>query len=403
MSATGETQGDRIARARRRRGLSQAVLAGLIGRSESWLSQVERGRRRADSHAVLVRLASVLRVDVEELTGPAGSRGEEGQQVYEPANQIEQAMMHYEVGAPTGRRPASGDVARLETMTRSAYRAYQATRYDDVGKMLPALIREVETAARADGRAEPSLCAVRALIYDTAAALLNRVGEPVLAWAAADRALAAAEQSGQRVLTAMCAWRMAYVVTSRSRPQEALELVMSAVAALETTMRALDADALGVYGAMHLAGATAAAAIYDRALTAELLRKARDIAGRTSDGNHMWTAFGHANVSIHAISAALQLGDPRAAIDTGEALDLAALPAGLTGRRAQLSLDLARAYAMRKQDAASVNLLLAAERLSPQLVRYDARTRDVLTILLRREHQPSTPELRPLAHRAGVA
>jgi len=54
------------------------------------------------------------------------------------------------------------------------------------------------------------------------------------------------------------------------------------------------------------------------------------------------------------------------------------------------------------EDAAAVNLLLAAERLSPQLVRYDRATRDVLTELLRREHRPSTPELRPLAHRAGV-
>ena len=67
-----------------------------------------------------------------------------------------------------------------------------------------------------------------------------------------------------------------------------------------------------------------------------------------------------------------------------------------------VSLDLARGYAMRKQDAAAVNILLAAERQSPQLVRYDARTRDVLMTLIRREHRPSTPELRPLAQRAGV-
>ena len=39
-----------------------------------------------------------------------------------------------------------------------------------------------------------------------------------------------------------------------------------------------------------------------------------------------------------------------------------------------------------------MNLLLAAERLSPQLVRYDGRTREVITSLLRREHQPSTPD-----------
>jgi len=57
---------------------------------------------------------------------------------------------------------------------------------------------------------------------------------------------------------------------------------------------------------------------------------------------------------------------------------------------------------MSRRDAAAVNLLLAAERLSPQLVRYDPGTRDVLAELLRREHRPSTPELRPLARRAGV-
>jgi transcriptional regulator with XRE-family HTH domain len=49
--------------------LSQAVLAGLVGRSESWLSQVERGKRGVDSHSVLPRLAEALRVDIEELTG----------------------------------------------------------------------------------------------------------------------------------------------------------------------------------------------------------------------------------------------------------------------------------------------------------------------------------------------
>ena len=81
-------RGQRIARARRRRGLSQVALAGLAGRSESWLSQVERGLRPVDSHSVLVSLADILHVDVRELTGdedvgggriyaavPAGSSG----------------------------------------------------------------------------------------------------------------------------------------------------------------------------------------------------------------------------------------------------------------------------------------------------------------------------------------
>ena len=49
--------GERIAIYRRRRGLTQLVLAGLIGRSESWLSQVERGIRPIDRLSVLIDIA----------------------------------------------------------------------------------------------------------------------------------------------------------------------------------------------------------------------------------------------------------------------------------------------------------------------------------------------------------
>jgi transcriptional regulator with XRE-family HTH domain len=402
---TGEAPGERIARARRRRGLSQAVLAGLAGRSESWLSQVERGKRAVDSHAVLTRMAVVLRVEVDELTGPDRGAAEDGQRVYEPAAEIERAMTGYDaVGASIG-GPVPDGVSRpahLRAMAKAAYAGYQATRYDDTGRVLPALICQTEQARRVAGGDSREACSVRALVYDTAAALLHRVGESGLAWAAADRALSAAEQSGRPELVALQAYRLSYVITTRRRPAEALELAMSASAGLERTMCDPGQDTLSVYGALHLAGANAASAGYDRAMTASLLVLAREIAARTGDGNRMGTAFGQVNVAMHSISASLQLGDAKAAIETGESLDPAALPAGLTGRRTQLSLDLARAYAMRKQDAAAVNLLLSAERLSPQLVRYDGRTREVITGLLRREHQPSTPELRPLAHRAGV-
>jgi transcriptional regulator with XRE-family HTH domain len=61
--------GDRIAIYRRRRGLSQLALANMIGRSEAWLSQVERGIRHVDRVSVLIRLAQVLRVTVEDLIG----------------------------------------------------------------------------------------------------------------------------------------------------------------------------------------------------------------------------------------------------------------------------------------------------------------------------------------------
>jgi hypothetical protein len=117
------------------------------------------------------------------------------------------------------------------------------------------------------------------------------------------------------------------VISSRRHPAEALELAMSACAGLERTMRHPDPDTLSVYGALHLAGVHAAAAVYDRAMTATLLARARAIARRIGDGNRMGTVFGHVNVAMHAISASLQLGGTRAAIETGESLSPAALPA----------------------------------------------------------------------------
>ncbi|MGO9780035.1 MAG: helix-turn-helix domain-containing protein [Streptosporangiaceae bacterium] len=399
----GEVAGERIARARRRRGLSQAVLAGLVGRSESWLSQVERGKRGIDSHSVLTRLAEILRVDVAEITGPdPGSTHAE--HTHPAAPLIEQAMLGY--GAPgeaASRQPRRHiQLSHLRAQARTAYQAYQATRYDAASRLLPGLIRDIEAASHITTPGPPAVCEVRALVYDTAAALLSRVGEPFLAWAAADRAMSAAAYSGEPLLAAVGAWRLSYIVTNRKHPQQALDLAMSAAAALRPLMRSPSPEQLSVYGALHLAAATAAAAAQDRDMTTELLATARGIADGTGDANHMGTGFGHVNVSIHAISASLRLGDPKAAVQAGEGLDAMAMPAGLVGRRTQVNLDLARAYAMRRQDAAAVNLFLAAERLSPQLVRYDPGTREVLTGLLRREHRPSTPELRPLARRAGV-
>jgi transcriptional regulator with XRE-family HTH domain len=397
--------GRRIARARRRRGLSQAVLAGLVGRSESWLSQVERGKRSVDSHRVLTRLAEVLRVEIGDFCGPVAD-GANGTRAYSAAVQIEQAMMSYAALEDSITRRASvrpWDVRNLQGRIRAAYYRYQATAYEETGRLLPALIRDVETACRAAGPAQPGLCQIRAQVYDTTAALLNRVGQHGLAWTAADRAMSAAEQAGQPLAAALAAYRLSYVLASRKHPRQAVELAMTAAAALEPVMKSSSSEQLSVYGALHLAAANAAAAEYDSAASPALLRTAGDIAEQFGrDANFMGTAFGPVNVAIHLMSASVRLGDSRTAIRIGESLDTTAIPTGLIGRRTQVNLDLARAYAMRRQDAAAVNALLAAELLSPQLVRLDERTREVITGLLHREHRASTPQLRPLAHRAGI-
>jgi hypothetical protein len=215
--------------------------------------------------------------------------------------------------------------------------------------------------------------------------------------------MSAAEQSGQSLLVAFSAYRLVYVLAGKKHSAQAVDLAMTAVTGLERVMASPTMEQLSVYGGLHLAAANAAAARYDTPTATALLQSAQEIAEKLGrDANFMGTAFGPVNVAIHVMSVSTRLGDARTAIRTGESLDPTVMPTGLIGRRTQVSLDLACAYAMRRQDAASVNALLAAELLSPQLVRFDSRTRDVITRLLQREHRASTPQLRPLAHRAGV-
>nr|WP_184080606.1 helix-turn-helix transcriptional regulator [Nocardiopsis mwathae] len=133
-------RGQIIRRARRRRGLSQAALAGLVGRSESWLSQVERGKRDIDAHSVLTRMAHVLRLDITDLTG---TEAPDSEVRYTAAREIERAMMRYTsletiVEESRGEHPI--DVARLRAEADHTYAAYQATRYNEVGRWLPLVI-----------------------------------------------------------------------------------------------------------------------------------------------------------------------------------------------------------------------------------------------------------------------
>jgi len=63
------TIGERGAFYRRRRGLAQRELAGLVGRSEEWVSSVERGRRQVRRLDVLVVVAEALRSDFRTCWG----------------------------------------------------------------------------------------------------------------------------------------------------------------------------------------------------------------------------------------------------------------------------------------------------------------------------------------------
>jgi transcriptional regulator with XRE-family HTH domain len=61
------TIGERVAWYRRRRGMTQEVLAGLVGRTVDWLGKVENNRIHLDRLSVIKAVADALDVTVGDL------------------------------------------------------------------------------------------------------------------------------------------------------------------------------------------------------------------------------------------------------------------------------------------------------------------------------------------------
>ncbi len=61
------TVGERVAFCRRRRGITQEVLAGLLGRTVEWLAQFERGAKELDRLSTLVAVAHALGIEPVKL------------------------------------------------------------------------------------------------------------------------------------------------------------------------------------------------------------------------------------------------------------------------------------------------------------------------------------------------
>jgi hypothetical protein len=233
-------------------------------------------------------------------------------------------------------------------------------------------------------------------------ALLSRTGETELGWVTADRSVAAAQRAGSVDLTALGLYRLGHVLLRAGRVEEAGAVATAAPVRSGLTGSATRA-AVSIQGSLLLVAAIAAARQDDRRDTLRLLREAGDIADNLGgDHNDYWTAFGPTNVRVHAVSCAVELGDPSEALVRGESVDTSALAPGLRGRRSQVHIDLAWAYGQHRNDAATVLSLLEAERTAPEALRYNVVTRELLRECLKRERRSATPGLRALAARVGI-
>jgi transcriptional regulator with XRE-family HTH domain len=400
MAAVG--LGARIAAYRRRRGLSQAALAGLVGRSESWLSQVERGVRSVDRLSVLLDLARVLHVDVEALTGRPWRYAPNGSQLAGGLAEVRRALTSYT--ALLGREPVGqAKLSQLRADIADTHRLYQAARYDDVIGILPGLLEAVENfpGLRNSLRRESLLAYVSA--YVVAAKLVTKLGADDLAILAADRATNAAVDADSLLARGMAGYQVTCALLRSGQLDDAERVTVELAEELARSARSDDPSLVSVAGALWLIAAVIAARRTDRGEAWLRLDRAEALAALLGeDGNHAWTGFGPTNVVIHRVSVAAELGDAGEALRTATAVDLERLPAGLLSRRAQVNLDLAWAQAQRRRDAEATLHLLEAERIAPQVIRHNVIAQEIVREMLTRGSRRQTTALSRLAERAGL-
>jgi transcriptional regulator with XRE-family HTH domain len=392
--------GRKIAAERHRRGLSQPELARMIDRSVAWVSQVERGVRKVDRMSVLETLAAALEVPLAELAAEAPVVAATAEEPPGAAGLRLVLSGAYSLRVMLNGRHSPA-VSTLRTRSRKAWDLTHAGRYTELVGLLGSLVPDLETAARAlPEPRRPEVFELMAATYQACSAALAKLGEPEAAWIAADRAMAAAERAGNPMLVAAGAFRLVFVFIAARHYDQGEETARTAADALQAMADQGDAAAISLWGALTLQRAVIASRVNDPDAAYGHLVQAARAAARLGEGpNDYNTEFGPANVGLYEIAVAVELGDAGRALRTAATVDTTGLSAE---RRARMLIDVARAYAQRRQVNEAVVAMRQAEDITPEQVRGHELARQLVSDLLTMQDPPSR-ELRELAGRVGAA
>ncbi|WP_040839263.1 helix-turn-helix domain-containing protein [Nocardia brevicatena] len=397
----GKSIGERIQTIRTRTGKSRAVVAGLVGRSEEWLRDVERGRQGAPDLEMLLKLGQALGVrNLTELTGEhellVGLSRRAGHPVV-PA--IREAIESVDL------TPAASavDPAELRARVERAWRLWHTsmTPRTDAGAMLPELIRDGRRALRTlDGQERRKAAAALSGAYALSEQVLAWVADSPLLWLAADRCMAAAEIADNPITLASASWVLGNVWRSTGREEDAYCLAQDAVALLEPRLDG-HREAQALWGSCHLHSAVTAARLGREGDALRSVDSAMEMARALPAGSaHPWTLFGIANAEVTAVSVMVDMRKSGGALEAASVVDPDAVPS--IDRRARLWLELARAYGLQKDWLGTLGALRTAASVSEESMRCHPLSRNLAAELVTHGNKIVEREARALAGRLGV-
>ena len=198
--------GERIRFHRQARKKTQAVVAGLAGVTEDYLSQIERGLK-TPSATLLHRLARILVVPTSALFGESPAAAAT------PGHPVSGAI-HAALASAGRDGGAAPDLADLRGRVDSAWQIWQTSprRNSEAGPLLPGLIVDVQGAVRAlrgdvDSAARREAARIAADMYFLLRTFTKRIGRTHLSLLVADRGLRAAEDADDQLRIAAATWK----------------------------------------------------------------------------------------------------------------------------------------------------------------------------------------------------
>lgn len=385
--------GWRVRRTRKLLGLTQVALAARMNVSESLLKKVERGVAPA-SPSFTAAAARALGVTTYDLHGQPEPRfGEERRDIAT----LETAVLAGEdlIGVDDD-EPLDGLALPYASQVDAVAALKRRADYARCAEKIPPLLQGLHLAVVCRERHQRERAAeLLARTYQYASITLYRLGSP-LAGLAAERAVQASIASGDPVLLALTQGERALSLMHRGAYDVATRVTAQAL----TDLPAIDEPDRDdtIRGFLHLRLAILAARRGDAPTSRLHLREAADHATRLPDGSDvLGTAFCTSNVMIHEVAAHVEMGDGTSALTFERPLPPGLLPS----RQGHHYVDLARAWLLHGNREKTIDCLMTARRIAPQLTRYHPQVHETLAVLAENDRRRSD-SLAGLARWAGV-
>ncbi|MGW3608126.1 helix-turn-helix domain-containing protein [Micromonospora sp. NPDC005161] len=375
------TFGQRLKVYRERSGKTRAVLGGLVGRSAEWVKAVETDRILPPRVHMLDRIARALRIDVSALVGELSDRSAAVNGPEHPAlASVREAVNRFTL---TGDVPAESLYSLRERLVGAWRARHQASDHRTVlGSLLPGLLRDVQRAALAyEGDERRQAQALLAETLGLAQMFVAYQPAAELLWRIADRAMVAAQESGDPEALACAGWFMCQVHRDAGDWDTAMAVTLDVLSTLESRTADGSTNLLALWGALNFEAAYTAARAGEEGRAWRYWDRADRVAQRLPHGFYQpQTSFSQVIMGAHAVSVAVELQKSGEAARQARRHDAAAIPS--RPRRARHLIEVARAHYGKGDKEATMATLRRAYESAPETIRFNGYARRITLDLL---------------------